>query len=70
MLNNTGLARVLVGSGVDDLSKHVGVTDVAAPRACWRHFENKNRFAVLRGKRAKTGLLYLKSFALDSYQTT
>jgi hypothetical protein len=32
---------ILVDSRVDDLSKHVGVIEVAALSGCW-HFENKS----------------------------
>jgi hypothetical protein len=66
-----------IESSVGDLCKHVGFTDVAAPRGCWRLFEQKksldSRLApslnlYLREKRAKTYLLCLifnyLSFAL------
>jgi hypothetical protein len=64
LIISTGLARVMQGvrlivDWVDDLCNHVGFTDVAAQTGWRRHFdENKPR--CLRGKRAETGLHYLK----------
>jgi hypothetical protein len=36
-----GDAGCLIDSRVADLCNHVGFTDVAAPRGCWRLFEQK-----------------------------
>jgi hypothetical protein len=57
LLISTGLAWAMhpggmIDSRVGDLCNHVGFADVAAPRGCWRLFEqNKSlsRFAVERG---------------------
>jgi hypothetical protein len=60
-----------IDSRVGDLCNHIGFTDVAAPRDCWRLFEQKKlpdwqlREGDLREKRAKTDLLYLKFNSLS-----
>jgi hypothetical protein len=70
LLISTGLARAMqagpVDRRVDGLCNRVCFTDVAAPSGCWRLSEEKTRgwerhVAPFRKKRAKTGLLYLKS---------
>jgi hypothetical protein len=40
-----------INSRIGDLCNHVGFTDVAAPRGCWRLFKQQknHRFAVERG---------------------
>jgi hypothetical protein len=63
-----GDAGCPIDSRIGDLCNHVGFTDVAAPRSCWRLLEqNKSQDSRLREgayifgeKRAKTDLLYLK----------
>jgi hypothetical protein len=61
----SGDAGVKIDSRVDDLCNHVCFTDVAAPRGCWRHFEEKGSKVISQPWPPGTGGHVLKRLTIS-----